>query len=70
MSTQSTARVLAEDSKSSPGQHPPATKKRRAARACERCRAKKYKCDESFPCRKCTSMFDPCMMRVLELMEI
>lgn len=61
MSTQSSARVLADD-KSSPGQQPPTTKKRRAARACERCRAKKYKCDESFPCRKCTSMFILCTM--------
>lgn len=56
MSTQSVSLGLAEDTRGSPGQQPPATKKRRAARACERCRAKKYKCDESFPCRKCTSM--------------
>lgn len=38
----------------SPSSEPPQKKKRpRAAQACDRCRAKKYKCDESFPCFYC-----------------
>lgn len=51
----------------------PRAKKRRAARACERCRAKKYKCDESFPCRKCVSKLAECTIRpenmILKLMR-
>lgn len=31
-------------------------KRPRAAQACERCRVKKYKCDESYPCAHCKSM--------------
>src|SRR5271154_6658064 len=35
---------------------PPKTRKRpRAAEACDRCRSKKYKCDESYPCAHCKS---------------
>lgn len=35
---------------------PPRKLKRpRAAQACERCRLKKYKCDESIPCFHCKS---------------
>ncbi|KAG2416019.1 hypothetical protein HFD88_007211 [Aspergillus terreus] len=32
---------------------PPRAKRPRAARACDRCRRKKYKCDESYPCAHC-----------------
>ncbi|KAL4888838.1 fungal-specific transcription factor domain-containing protein [Aspergillus ambiguus] len=32
---------------------PPRAKRPRAARACDRCRLKKYKCDESYPCAHC-----------------
>jgi hypothetical protein len=36
------------------GESPPRKLKRpRAAQACERCRTKKYKCDESIPCFHC-----------------
>lgn len=35
----------------------PNRKRPRAAQACDRCRAKKYKCDESFPCFFCRSKF-------------
>ncbi|GAM36639.1 hypothetical protein TCE0_018r05879 [Talaromyces pinophilus] len=38
-------------------------KKRRVANACERCRAKKYKCDESFPCWKCTKSQVQCVYK-------
>ena len=34
----------------------PKAKRPRAAQACERCRLKKYKCDESYPCSHCKSM--------------
>ena len=32
-------------------------KRPRAAQACDRCRLKKYKCDESYPCSHCKSMY-------------
>ncbi|KAE8354811.1 fungal-specific transcription factor domain-containing protein [Aspergillus coremiiformis] len=32
---------------------PPRAKRPRAAQACDRCRLKKYKCDESYPCSHC-----------------
>jgi hypothetical protein len=38
----------------------PATRKfkqPRASQACERCRSKKYKCDEAYPCVHCKSKF-------------
>lgn len=33
------------------------SKRPRAAQACERCRVKKYKCNESYPCAHCESMY-------------
>ncbi|CAG8024443.1 unnamed protein product [Penicillium salamii] len=30
-------------------------KRPRAAQACDRCRLKKYKCDEQYPCLHCKS---------------
>lgn len=33
----------------------PKAKRPRAAQACDRCRVKKYKCDESYPCLHCKS---------------
>lgn len=33
----------------------PKQKRPRAAQACDRCRVKKYKCDESYPCLHCKS---------------
>lgn len=35
----------------------PKAKRPRAAQACDRCRMKKYKCDESYPCSHCKSMY-------------
>ena len=35
----------------------PKPKRPRAAQACDRCRMKKYKCDESYPCLHCRSKF-------------
>ncbi|KAL6234938.1 fungal-specific transcription factor domain-containing protein [Aspergillus navahoensis] len=32
---------------------PPRSKRPRAAQACDRCRSKKYKCDELYPCSHC-----------------
>lgn len=36
-------------------QAPRKVRRQRAARACDRCRAKKYKCDEKMPCCHCAS---------------
>ncbi|KAB8255400.1 RmlC-like cupin [Aspergillus pseudonomiae] len=36
---------------------PPRAKRPRAAQACDRCRTKKYKCDESYPCSHCKSNY-------------
>ncbi|PWY91380.1 RmlC-like cupin [Aspergillus sclerotioniger CBS 115572] len=36
---------------------PPRAKRPRAAQACDRCRAKKYKCDEQYPCSHCKSLY-------------
>lgn len=33
----------------------PRAKRPRAAQACDRCRLKKYKCDELYPCSHCKS---------------
>ncbi|KAL4884195.1 fungal-specific transcription factor domain-containing protein [Aspergillus karnatakaensis] len=35
------------------GEEPPRSKRPRAAQACDRCRSKKYKCDELYPCSHC-----------------
>ncbi|KAL4870306.1 fungal-specific transcription factor domain-containing protein [Aspergillus spectabilis] len=35
------------------GEEPPRSKRPRAAQACDRCRLKKYKCDELYPCSHC-----------------
>ncbi|KAL4951404.1 hypothetical protein BDW69DRAFT_196467 [Aspergillus filifer] len=35
------------------GDEPPRSKRPRAAQACDRCRSKKYKCDELYPCSHC-----------------
>jgi hypothetical protein len=32
-------------------------KRPRAAQACDRCRLKKYKCDEQYPCLHCKSEY-------------
>lgn len=34
---------------------PKRAKRPRAAQACDRCRTKKYKCDEQYPCAHCKS---------------
>ncbi|KAL2807581.1 RmlC-like cupin [Aspergillus granulosus] len=34
-------------------EEPPRSKRPRAAQACDRCRLKKYKCDELYPCSQC-----------------
>ncbi|PYH95317.1 RmlC-like cupin [Aspergillus ellipticus CBS 707.79] len=36
---------------------PPRAKRPRAAQACDRCRNKKYKCDEQYPCSHCKSQY-------------
>ncbi|KAL5002872.1 fungal-specific transcription factor domain-containing protein [Aspergillus recurvatus] len=36
-----------------PAADPPRSKRPRAAQACDRCRSKKYKCDELYPCSHC-----------------
>lgn len=36
-------------------------KRPRAARACESCRAKKYKCDEDYPCAQCRKLKSNCI---------
>jgi hypothetical protein len=36
-------------------------KRPRAARACESCRAKKYKCDEDYPCAQCRKLKSNCV---------
>jgi Fungal specific transcription factor domain/Fungal Zn(2)-Cys(6) binuclear cluster domain len=36
-------------------------KRPRAARACESCRAKKYKCDEDYPCSQCRKLKSNCV---------
>ncbi|KAL4903915.1 fungal-specific transcription factor domain-containing protein [Aspergillus multicolor] len=36
-----------------PPDDPPRSKRPRAAQACDRCRTKKYKCDELYPCSHC-----------------
>ncbi|KAL5047645.1 hypothetical protein BDW71DRAFT_40329 [Aspergillus fruticulosus] len=36
-----------------PATDPPRSKRPRAAQACDRCRSKKYKCDELYPCSHC-----------------
>ncbi|PYH29832.1 RmlC-like cupin [Aspergillus neoniger CBS 115656] len=36
---------------------PPRAKRPRAAQACDRCRAKKYKCDEQYPCAHCKNRY-------------
>ncbi|KAE8396212.1 fungal-specific transcription factor domain-containing protein [Aspergillus alliaceus] len=40
---------------------PPRAKRPRAAQACDRCRLKKYKCDESYPCSHCKKSDIPCV---------
>jgi Fungal specific transcription factor domain/Fungal Zn(2)-Cys(6) binuclear cluster domain len=39
-------------------------KRKRAARACEACRAKKYRCDELYPCSKCSKYKVDCVYEV------
>lgn len=41
-------------------------KRQRAAQACERCRFKKYKCDELYPCSRCKSK-KPCIVYLSEM---
>ena len=42
-------------------------KRPRAARACESCRAKKYKCDEDYPCAQCRRLKSNCFYPGAEL---
>ncbi|KAJ9608056.1 hypothetical protein H2200_007044 [Cladophialophora chaetospira] len=48
---------------------PPGQKRRRprAARACEFCRAKKYRCDEQAPCSRCKRRDQPCIYKDADL---
>ncbi len=41
-------------------------KRPRAARACEACRAKKYRCDELYPCSKCKKQNVACIYEVAD----
>ena len=47
---------------------PPGVKRKRprAARACEACRAKKYRCDELYPCGKCKKQNVTCVYEVAD----
>lgn len=42
------------------GPAPKPAKRPRAAQACDRCRKKKYKCDEQYPCSHCKSRVSIC----------
>ena len=42
-------------------------KRTRAARACELCKAKKYRCDERDPCGKCEKRHAPCVYKDADL---
>ncbi|KAJ5647919.1 hypothetical protein N7490_004291 [Penicillium lividum] len=45
----------------SPDPAPKRTKRPRAAQACDRCRTKKYKCDEKYPCSHCRKSHLDCV---------
>ncbi|KAJ5103683.1 hypothetical protein N7532_004212 [Penicillium argentinense] len=40
---------------------PKRVKRPRAAQACDRCRTKKYKCDEQYPCSHCKKSHLDCV---------
>lgn len=48
---------------------PKRAKRPRAAQACDRCRLKKYKCDEQYPCSHCKSTESP-ILPIVKLLTI